>query len=574
MKNHSLLFFIILLTSCTNRFSEVSIYSNLKEGDSVSVALYSEVDHRYITANGTTISPTDVIRGRVDIALPDSFILKTIALSITVHCYSDSIFTISSIRLKNYGIAYPQDISRSLWWQDGLEFYFDANTNSLKSSIIKNIPGTFPVAISIFFKQSRPIGIQLFLRLSLLATLLILAFIFCKQAPSQHFLLFAIALFLASVPLKTDYTNYTMGLMSLTMIIAFFRNKSGRFVWQPAFYVLCAMYLMKVIGLIYTKDIDLGLKRLDTTVTMILFPVIFSMIQFPKKNVMLLFRFFVWSAIAFCAFGLLSYITIVPELTWDMLFNDSRLCSLLLMWPAHWHPPQLSAILLMAVPAALYLRFQDEKQISLIEMLLGVLLPVVFTLLSGARIGMIIVPVLLGLGYLFYCKFKPALKWGLVVAGIVALCVLFPKVIDQFSDPIRVDLRKTAISAIKEKPVFGWGTGYVEPLILSEERAHSLGIETPHLFNQFHNQYLEDMVQFGIPGIIILLTLFGCMLWIGIRKKNYLLLSLLAIYMLFCWTESALYVAKGIIPFAFWLCFLMTATFSGSDTLRQEKLQD
>ena len=135
---------------------------------------------------------------------------------------------------------------------------------------------------------------------------------------------------------------------------------------------------------------------------------------------------------------------------------------------------------------------------------------------------------------------------------------LFPKAVVLFVDPIRVDLRKTAISAIKEKPVFGWGTGYVTPLIQSEERAQSLRIETPYLFNQFHNQYLEDMVQFGIMGILILLVLFGWMLWVGVRERNYLVLSLLVIYTLFCWTETVFFVAKGVIPFTFWFCFLMS----------------
>jgi len=214
----------------------------------------------------------------------------------------------------------------------------------------------------------------------------------------------------------------------------------------------------------------------------------------------------------------------------------------------------------MAIPVALYLRYQDEKQITLIGMLLCVLLPIAFAVLSGARVGMIIAPMLLVLGYFFYCKFRPAFKWGLVVVGIAAggiLLHLFPKADDHFVDPNRADLRKTAISAIKEKPVFGWGTGYVEPLIHSEERAHSLGIETPYDFNQFHNQYLEDMVQFGAPGILILLVLLGWILWVGIREKNCLLLSFLAIYILFFWTESVLFVAKGVVPFAFWLCFLM-----------------
>jgi len=318
---------------------------------------------------------------------------------------------------------------------------------------------------------------------------------------------------------------------------------------------------MYAVGVLYAEDFNMGIKRLDTSIVLILYPVIFSMIQLSSKNVFSLLRFFLWSVIAFCTFGLLSYAIIVPEFTFEMVFRDSKLYApLLLMWPAHHHPSNVSTVLLMAVPIALYLRYQDGKQISMVEMLSGVLLPVVFTILCGARVGMVIASALLVLGYLFYCKFRPVLKWGLVVTGIAALGILFhlfPIIDDHFTDPIRVDLRKTAISAIKEKPVFGWGTGYVEPFIHSKERAHSLGIEKPYPFNHFHNQYLENMVQFGIPGILILLILFGWMLWTGLREKNYLLLSLMVIYVLSCWVDTCFHSSKGVVPFAFWLCFLM-----------------
>ena len=560
-----LLFLILSLSfsACTNHFSEISIYSNLSENDSVSISLCPKQEpHQYQFVSGKTISEADAEVGKVDIALPNHLFKNFIAIGITVnHNHTDSILTLSSIHLKGLASVSPKNIMNTLWWQDGLNFEYDSINNTLTSYIKNGIPSTFPVGLSMFY-EPRFIGLQLFFRLSFFAVLLFLLFFLYRQASGQQIILLSIGLFLASVPLQLNYTNWTMIAMSLSMIMAFIWNKHRQFTWQPIFYVLCAIYLMNIIGLLYVDDFKLGVRRLDAILPFVIFPVIFSMIQFTKKNTILLLRFFVWMAITFCAFGLLSYATIVPELTWNMIFADSKLyASLLMMWPAHPHPSYLSTILLMAVPVALYLRFHDGKQITVVEMLLGIFLPIVFTILGGARVGMMIAPILLGLGYFFYCRFKPGLKWGLVVAGIAVIGMLlhlFPKADDRFVDPIRMDLRKTAISAIKEKPVFGWGTGYARPLIHSEERAHSLGIETPHDLSSFHNQYLEDMVQFGIWGIVILVILFGWILWIGIREKNYLLLSLLTIYLLFCWTESALFISKGVIPFTFWLCFLMT----------------
>ena len=194
---------------------------------------------------------------------------------------------------------------------------------------------------------------------------------------------------------------------------------------------------------------------------------------------------------------------------------------------------------------------------------MGVLFPIVFSVLAGARIGIVLVPLLLLLGYVFYCRLKPLLKWGLVAAGLLVVAAgwyQYPTADDRFTDDNRADLRKIAISAIKEKPVFGWGTGYTNPLIHSAERAQSLGIERtfPDETKVIHNQYLDYMVQFGIVGIVVFLIVLGWILWIGVSERNYLLLSFLIIYLLFFYTETALNYSKGIVPFAFWLCFLMT----------------
>ncbi|MDR1672796.1 MAG: O-antigen ligase family protein [Bacteroidales bacterium] len=395
---------------------------------------------------------------------------------------------------------------------------------------------------------------------------------------AKHLPFLGIALFLAALLLKNTYSTYAMVIMLLCMtahpVLSVHRSVWGgdrRFLkllwkelasrWHPFFYVLCACYLINVAGLLYTGDLYLGVKRLDNTLPFLLFPPLFCMTLFSRENVWLLLRFFVWTVIAFCGFELLSYAVIMPEINAEMLYKDSKLyCQWLSMWPAHWHLSFDSTIALMAIPAALFLRFQAKPRITVIEMLLGVLLPVIFTVLGGARVGMVAVPFLLGLAYVFYCRFKPVLKWGLATVGIVSALLLyhrFPQVDDRFEDVPRKYMRSIAMEAIKEKPVFGWGTGYVSPLIQSPELAQRVGLDVPYTTNQFHNQYLENVVQFGISGALLLLALIGGLLYLGIRRKDYLLLSFLTIYLLFFWTETVLVSTKGVMPLAFWACFLL-----------------
>ena len=551
---------ILMFASCTNRLSEVSIFSNLQEGDSVSISLYSHAEARYVTVGEATVAQSDVVSGRVDISLPDSFIMKTPVVLFTIYCYSDSVLYVSSIRLKNFRKYNPKDILNNIWWQSGLMFELDADSKMIKSPVNSEVPGIFPVGV--YTSNIRPIGIQLFFRFLFVTSLFAITLILLKNASTQRFLLFFIAFFLVTLPLKLHLNNYAAGIMVLAAIVAFFRNRPYRFTWNPIYYVLCAMFLMNVIGLLYAAEIRHGIERLERTLSIVLFPLAFSIMQLSKKNVILLLRFFVWSGIAFCAFSLLSYFSLIHEITWNMVFRDSKIyAGLLLPTPTHPHPSFLSVILLMMIPVSLYLRYDNGKQITLIEMLAGVAFPVVFTVLSGARVGMIIAPALIGLGYMFYCKFKPELKWTIVVAGIITAGVFLYLSTDlrqRFSDPIRVDLRQTAISAIKERPVFGWGTGAARTVIQSEERAQKIGIESPHILISFHNQFLEDTVHFGIFGIAIIITLFGWILWIGLREKQFLLLSFFVIYVLFCWVESPLFTTKGVLSFAFWFCFFIS----------------
>jgi len=167
--------------SCNKYISEVSLYSNLQEGDSISVALFSKNTERYSTVNGVAISSVDVTRCRLDIPLPDSLTRNIVAFAFTIYSGSERIITISSIRLNGYIKVFPEDVMRSLWWQDGVMFEIDAKSNVIQSHIKKNIPSSFPVAVSLFF-EPHLIGFQLFFRIFLLASLLILTIFISVKA--------------------------------------------------------------------------------------------------------------------------------------------------------------------------------------------------------------------------------------------------------------------------------------------------------------------------------------------------------------------------------------------------------
>ncbi|MCL2416822.1 MAG: O-antigen ligase family protein [Bacteroidales bacterium] len=403
----------------------------------------------------------------------------------------------------------------------------------------------------------------MFLSILFFATIFVLLCLLLKQAHEQHFQVFTLAFLIILLPLRESLNSWGMLIVSVLIVIAFILNKSRQFTWQPIFYAVVGLYLLNFVWLVGMGDFTFSNRGVDSALPMILFPILFSMVQLSKRNVMLLLRFFVWMVIAVCIYGLLSYASAVYELSWKMvLLEGKQYAHFFTIWPITWQPSALSITLLMALPVSFYLRYHNKRQITFLEMLLATILPILVTFMVGARIGVAVFPVLLALGYLFYCNFKPILKWGLVAVGVVGLCLaLFfipTEIKSRYTDQIRVDLRNTAISAIKEKPILGWGTWQQRHLIVDEDRAKSLGIQAPHSQWHFHNLYLDIMVQFGIVGIVVLLGLIFWTFWIAIREKHFLLLSFIIMSTMTFYFEIVLYSSRWAVTFMFWFCFLIS----------------
>jgi len=402
----------------------------------------------------------------------------------------------------------------------------------------------------------------MFLQILFFVAILALLGVLVRQAREQYFPVIALAVLIVVLPLNRLLNDWGIGIISVLMLMFFIFNKSRQFTWQPIFYVTFGVYILYIVGMLYIGDFRLAGTGMDSMLPIVIFPVFFSMIQLSKRNVILILRFFLWIVIAACAYGLLLYAIAIYDFSWrSALLDGKRYVYFFMREPLTWHPSALAITLLMALPVSLYLRYHDGKQITLVEMLLAILLPILVTFMVGARIGVAVFPLLLGLSYLFYCKFRPILKWGLLVAGAVAMVVaafsLSSDIRERFSDQIRIDLRNTAISAIKERPILGWGTGQERQLIACEERAQNLGLKGVHNQPHFHNVYLDMMVQFGIVGVAVLLFLIGWVFWIAIRKKHFLLMSFMAMYVIVFYFDNVLQSQRFVVAFMFWFCFLI-----------------
>jgi O-antigen ligase len=117
---------------------------------------------------------------------------------------------------------------------------------------------------------------------------------------------------------------------------------------------------------------------------------------------------------------------------------------------------------------------------------------------------------------------------------------------------------ETAWISIKEKPLLGTGTGGMKEVLTSVELAQKLDYSDAQPYSYPHNQYVGEVMSFGIVGAIPLFATLLYLLIIALRKKNFLLLSLLVILFVCMMTEMPFDIYKSINYFLFFISLLFT----------------
>jgi O-antigen ligase len=203
------------------------------------------------------------------------------------------------------------------------------------------------------------------------------------------------------------------------------------------------------------------------------------------------------------------------------------------------------------LPVALYLKHKYHT-VSTTEIIALIGLEAAIIAFTGARIGIVISPLLL----LLMLLYPVPRKRKIITAGLAIVLISMTAIIlslsedqyfNRFKDPIRAQLWETAITSIKEKPLLGVGTGGMKAVML-EKTGLSL---SPH------NQYLGEVMHFGVIGAIPLFTTLIYLLVMAIRRKNFLLLSLMVISLAFMATEMPFDLNRSINYFLFFTNLLL-----------------
>ena len=146
-----------------------------------------------------------------------------------------------------------------------------------------------------------------------------------------------------------------------------------------------------------------------------------------------------------------------------------------------------------------------------------------------------------------------------VLAGMIILMAGENKFSRLIHDGVRKADFTLAVNYIKEHPVAG--AGYHQQRAALEYQDKKMTdvtrpADAPPI-TYTHNQFLGDMVQFGIPGLLPLLILLAGLVWYAFKSRSYLLQLYMLIYLLFMLIEEPLYAQEGITRFMAFLCLFI-----------------
>ena len=378
-----------------------------------------------------------------------------------------------------------------------------------------------------------------------------------------------------------------ISLLSLSFLV-FLTDIKKEYVLHKEFFVTASIFLLFLLSWLWSEDIDRGKRRMETMLSLMGMPVSFYVFlgirelnwqHFQK----LFFRVFFFSNVVYSIIAML-FISNYRNPKFpnkDASFYRSALADIPLIGE---HPIYVSLFIAVSVLIGIWLfeksRSNIEKTANVICGL--ILLSFLVVLMSkGVILGLMCALLIFFLNR--FRKVRPLVYAGIVVA-IILLAIIpesnnrfkevfsaetYQKVDLRNSTSIRLNIWKCALEKIGEAPLLGHGLGDTQTAL--SDCYESKGFNFKDTTYNSHNQYFYVWLSAGIAAFLAFILVMLFYLKVGIRSKDYLMVSLMVLFLTAFLFENVLSRQSGVILFSFLMNFMAIKNLSeqknGPDTL-------
>ena len=347
------------------------------------------------------------------------------------------------------------------------------------------------------------------------------------------------------------------------------------YVLNPIHYVLIAYAIFQVFGTIGTIR---GFHFPEKYWFLILVPFASCFFHLTREMAYKIMRVLVWSMMIYMTISLIFWwynLQFADIGVWQwMTGKESVMGKAAYEWVAEWsgygHPSYVCLVLFPVFISLIYLVYKRLMGFTWVDLIIFSVLLLLSIAAMESRIGLVCFIFIVGVSGLFLSYFKRRHFKKMVLltfCGIATVSLLFSEKISGFvEDPARKTLNTLAISYIKEH--IWWGTGSREIHIGLMDQAEKMSAELPitdlGIVNTYaHNQFLGNMVQYGVWGALILTVLLICWFGYAIRNRSYVLLMYLCVVFFYMMIEEPLTGQAGITRITVFFMFFVAFINSG-----------
>ncbi len=402
-----------------------------------------------------------------------------------------------------------------------------------------------------------------------------------------YLLLFGLLAF--SIPLFDRIAATAIVLIMFTWIIEGKFSQKFQRIKRDKFrrYILSfgLIYLFYLAGIFYSKNQFHALLDLQTKLSLLIFPIIFSTLDYHvingKKGKILYYYVIGCVVITIVLLGR-SFSNFLTSNSADEFFYGN------LSW--YHHASYLSMFLAFAIGILLYQihtkTILKNKSGLLFHTLIIYFSIFILMLSSKAGILSLVIIILSYVGVLLYKKqylkgVAILVVLGLAIWGMFSLFSVTSSRISDAQQTIsnqtvekgatdstseRILIWQSAVSIIRENILFGVGTGDADDALLKTYKTNQYSGALENRLNA-HNQYLQTFIAIGIIGFFVLIGLLFIPLYEALKRRNILYLLILFIITFNLLFESMFERQAGVVFYAFFngLFFFYMFTENQSD---------
>jgi O-antigen ligase len=361
-----------------------------------------------------------------------------------------------------------------------------------------------------------------------------------------------------------------------------FRNKFRIIGRSKAVLLFIGFYLLHLLGLLYTSNMDSGLFDVQMKMTLLIFPLIYVTRPINRRELYGVFYSLIAGGIVASLIMLATAAVIYFNSGQNKFFYEEF--SFLI------HPSYLSMYLNFAIAWLVLGIVERHKSLKFMATFWAVLIIAFFSViivLLSSKLGLLTL-LLIYFGALIYYILSRR-KYILGIAGLIAVVLAISAVLyyvpeisgrvqtaltaltsdetnvtEAESTAVRMLVWKASNKVIGQNPLVGVGTGDAKDELMKEYSAEGMTGAIANSLN-CHNEYYQVFVTLGIIGFLVFtLHLLGP-LRKAYRKKNIIYVLFLVIVMFNFLTESMLETQAGVLFFALFNSLLCFCTFDNDN---------